>query len=116
MALDRAVLKKSGWRYYLNDVEVTEAEYHAKYPMEVSEPGKAPGGTPTSGWPMRSIALAVDPSQVDEANARNNRRGCAAHYDRDGIAVIPDKNARRELMKIESEVLGFTIRDRDGFD
>ena len=64
--------------------------------------GRTPGGTTTSGWPMYSEALAVDPSQVEEANARNKRHGVPVVYDpKNGKAVIPDRAARKKLLRLE---------------
>lgn len=90
--------------YFLDGKEVTREEYEKVYPP--------PEGVPMAGgWsrPLLSDALAVHPSQVAEANARNARRGCSVTYDpKDGRAVIPDRAERRKLLKIEG------MHDRDG--
>lgn len=67
-----------------------------------------PGGTPTTGWPMVSEALAVDPSQVGEANARARRHGIPVHYDAGGFCHIPDRAARKKLLRLEN------LKDNNG--
>lgn len=52
-------------------------------------------------WPMVSEALAVHPKQVQEANERNRKHGVSVTYDRKGMAVIPDRNERRKLLRLE---------------
>lgn len=101
----------------INGKEVDEEDFRKYGESRMGEllGGVAPGGTPTTGWPMRSVVLAVHPSQVDEANERNKKRGLATRYEKDGTAVIPDAGDRRKLMKVESEVLGINLVDRDGF-
>ena len=63
--------------------------------------GLAPGGIPTSGWPMVSEALAVHPKQVEQANDRARRHGIPVTYDRKGFCHIPDRAARKKLLKLE---------------
>lgn len=48
-----------------------------------------------------SKALQVHPSQVAEANARNKRHGVNVVYDRTGLPHIPDRAARKSLLKLE---------------
>ncbi len=62
----------------------------------------APGAAAPGIWPMVSeLALAVDPSQVGEANARAKRHGVGVEYRPDGAAVIADRKARKQLLKLE---------------
>lgn len=63
--------------------------------------GEAPGGTQTTGWPIRSKALAVHPKQVKAANVRNKQHGINVQYEANGTAVIPDRGERRKLLKLE---------------
>ncbi len=65
--------------------------------------------TGKAGWPMRSLALAVHPSQAAEATERNRRAGVNVTYDRLGRAVIPDAATRKKLMRLEG------VFDRDSF-
>lgn len=58
-------------------------------------------GLSTSGWPIVSSALAVHPSQVAAANARNRRHGVNVTYRPDGKAVLGDRAARRRLLRLE---------------
>lgn len=55
----------------------------------------------TTCWPMVSEALAVHPSQVATANARNKRHGVNVVYDKNGAAHIPDRGERKRLLKLE---------------
>lgn len=59
-------------------------------------------------WPQLSMAMAVHPKQVQEANERNKRHGVNVTYRRDGMAVIPDRKERKKLARLE----GF--RDNNG--
>ncbi len=60
------------------------------------------GGNTPSCWPMKSEALAVHPDQIPEALARNKRHGIqGVSYDRLGRAVLADRGARRDLMRLE---------------
>lgn len=91
--------------YFLEGREVTEEEYRKVYPLDPGVP------MISAGWsrPMLSDALAVHPSQVQEATARNAKRGCSVTYRTDdGRAIVPDRGERKKLLKIE----GF--HDRDG--
>lgn len=98
-------------RFYLNGQEVTAAEFKKR--TRVRGGRKAfgiPGGTATTGWPMVSEALAVDPSQVAEANERNRKAGVNVQYHpKTGCAIIPDAAARKRLLKLER------FFDRDAF-
>lgn len=69
---------------------------------EMFATGATPGGTQTTGWPKRSAALAVHKKQVEAANARNKRNGVNVVYDpANGDAIIPDRNERKKLCKVE---------------
>lgn len=92
--------------FYLEGKEVTEAEYRRVFPEPT--PG-LPMSSMAWSRPQESDALAVHPSQVDEANERNRRRGCSVTYRRDdGRAIVPDRGERKKLLKIEG------MHDRDG--
>jgi hypothetical protein len=92
-------------RYFLNDIEVSQEEYEAAFPSKLDEllgggVECLPSQTP-SCWPMVSRALAVHPAQVEEANARNKRMGSTVRYDQKGNAHLPDRGARRDLLRVE---------------
>jgi len=54
------------------------------------------------GWkPLVSDALAVHPDQVPEVIERNRKHGINVHYDSDGCPVLPTRQVRKALMKIE---------------
>ncbi len=94
--------------FYLDDREVTEAEYNAATPQKLDEVLRdtsavrnLPAGHQPSCWPMVSNALSVHPKQVDEANNRAKRHGINVLYKRNGQVVIPDRNERRKLLSLE---------------
>lgn len=59
----------------------------------------------TGCWPMKSQALAVHPEQIAEAHERNRKAGITGvEYLKDGTAVIADRGARKNLMKLEGVV------------
>lgn len=91
-------------RFYLDDVEVTEEEFHAAVPTRVGDllkAGKPPDGHRPACWPATSWALSVHPKQVKEANARAKRHGIAVRYDATGKCHLSGKGARRDLMRLE---------------
>lgn len=84
--------------YFIGDEEVTEAEFRTRFPdKELGSPEVVAPGI----WPMESLASAVHPKQVDEANARNKNHGIAATYKPDGTCVIQDRAARKQLNALE---------------
>lgn len=65
---------------------------------------EAPPARPSgkAGWPMRSLALGVDPRQARAATARARKHGVAVTYcPRTGDAIIPSAGERRKLMRLE---------------
>ncbi len=86
--------------YFVDGVEVTKEAFDARFP---SKPLGNAGQLAScgSGWPMKSVALAVHPDQVAEANARNKKAGVNVTYESDGTAVIPDRGERRRLLRLE---------------
>lgn len=100
--------------YYLGGRPVSEQEYRRIYPLPTSL-GRVLKRPRIAKWPIRSVALAVHPDDVETANRRNRQRGCAAYYEPDGTAVIHSENEKRHLMRIESEVLGKPIVDKDAY-
>lgn len=91
-------------RFYAGGKEVTAAEFRKCCKPKGGRRVKAGDRllvSNLSGWPMRSEALAVHPKQVAEANARNRRHGVNVTYDAEGFAIIPDRNERRKLLRLE---------------
>ena len=90
-----------GPRYEMeNGVLLTEEEYDAWLEsIRDDEPEMMISGE----WRnFKSDALAVHPDQCELAEARNKQHGVNVTYDRDdGRAIIPDRNERRKLMKVE---------------
>ncbi len=93
--------RQGGKTYFVEGVEVTQAEFDAQVlTKEIGCPGLA-NNTPKC-WPMVSEALAVHKKQVAQANARNKRHGVHVTYDEKGRAHIPDRAARRDLLRLEA--------------
>lgn len=91
--------------YFVNDVEVTKEEYDQCFPPKgfmAGEEFQIAQGKAT--WPMKSVALAVHPSQVAEANARNKRHGLATRYNSNGTAIIPTAAEKTKLVNLEGFV------------
>ena len=86
--------------YLIDGKEVTKAEFDLAFP---DKPIGIPGGHHTTCWPQISEdAFAVHPKQVEQANARNRRHGINVEYDKaTGAAIIPDRDQRRKLLKLE---------------
>lgn len=79
--------------------------------LEELRTGNGPDDLMISGeWRnFKSDALAVHPDQVELAEQRNKLHGVNVAYDReDGRAIIPDRNERRKLLKLEK------FHDNDG--
>lgn len=96
-------------RFFLDDREVTEEEHNAHTPHKIKDLLKAiqadkaalPAGHTTTCWPMLSDGMGVHPKQIAEATARNKRHGCNVTYAEDGRAILPDRGARRDLLRVE---------------
>lgn len=89
-------------RYYVNDVEVTEKEYRKLTKPRALAAGDEVLTQSTSAWQdFKSEAMAVHPKQVAEANARSKRHNLGVVYDKKGFAHIPDRAARKRLLKVE---------------
>jgi chloramphenicol 3-O-phosphotransferase len=89
-------------RFFVNDVEVTAEAFAAAFPPKPVAPGDEVLAQSTSAWKdFTSEALAVHPDQVGEANARSKRHNLGVAYDKDGFAHIPDRAARRRLLRVE---------------
>ncbi len=94
--------------YRIDGREVTKKEFDLLFPDRPLSGGNFGGHLP-GNWPMMSDGLAVHPDQVAEASERNKRNGINVTYDpRDGRAILPDRNERKKLLRLE----GF--RDNNG--
>lgn len=91
--------------YSVDGKEVTEAAFLELFPdhaelFDATRP--VIGGAHAAGWPMYSDAMAVHPSQVAAANARNKKHGVNVQYEpHAGLAVIPSEREKKKLMKLE---------------
>jgi len=122
-AVSKIVDDKFVWTFYVlfgkRRKRVAEAEYR-RVMARLADPRKnlaAPrrrgkrtvklsDGTTTqvsTGWPLKSEALAVHPSQVAEMNERNRRNGVNVEYcPKWGTAIIPDEGAYKRLRRLEN--------------
>jgi hypothetical protein len=100
---DRPGFTRKALHYFLGDRRVTKEEYDRRFPSKLAElfAGELLAAHGTTCWPMRSEALAVHPSQVQEANERAKRHGLGTRYEADGTAVIPSRDERKKLLRLE---------------
>lgn len=94
---DRIVLTDKT-RFYLDGKEVTEKKYRERHPEPSNEHG-IPGGTPTRGWPLHSVALKVHAKRRDEAEADAKAKGVDTAFDRSGCPVFTSEGHMRKYMK-----------------
>jgi hypothetical protein len=66
-----------------------------------------PGGDRPAGWPRKSLALAVHPSQIAEAYQDARDRGVPTEFAKDGQPIM--QNAAHQ--KAYSKAYGFINRD-----
>lgn len=92
--------------YYLEDREVPQEEFEAAFPPK--EIGETTGHSTAWSNGIESDALAVHPSQIKEAMARNKRHGLHVEYLPDGRPKLTDRGQRRDLMRLEQ------VHDRNG--
>lgn len=85
--------------YFLNGEEVTEAEYRKAIPEQEGVPLFATAVNDAKPW--MSDSMAIHPSQIEQAKARNKRHGLNIEYAKDGRPICTDSGQRRKLMKIE---------------
>jgi hypothetical protein len=94
---------------YVGGIAMTPAEYRRLQRECKPRSARRPKGW-RGRWPIKSVALAVHPDQVAEANARNKAHGVNVQYEPStGKAVIPDAAAYKRLRRIEGVI------DRDGY-
>lgn len=60
--------------------------------------GQEVGGQRPGTWPMTSLAIAVHPKQVAEANKILKAAGTTAYHKPDGSMVIPDAAQRKKVI------------------
>jgi hypothetical protein len=80
---------------------VTKAAFDARFPDKPLATVATETYSCGKGWPQASVALAVHPDQVAEANERNKRHGVGVTYAADGTALVPDRAERRKLLRLE---------------
>lgn len=93
-------------RYFVDDKEVSKAEYDAASPKGRLKALFAACTTArsqtTTCWPMRSDALSCHPKQIAAVMERNKKHGITGvSYEADGTCVISDREARRQIMALE---------------
>lgn len=96
--------------------EVTERQFNRLVPSKPFGDGPITLGGSTKKqvgaghtWPMKSLSLAVHPTQVAEANQHLKENGCSARHSPDGIMHIPDAGDKKRVMRAKN------ARDWDSF-
>lgn len=75
---------------------------------EVLEAQQPPGGTCT-GWPMKSLSMAVHSEQAQEANqflAANGISSREAYHEKDGTLVLESAKARKKVIAAKNKAMG----------
>lgn len=90
--------------YRIDGRKVSQPEYaremkkakrrQARYDAPASVLKKRPGG-----WPMKSIALAVHPSQVKEATASAKAKGVPTSFTPDGRPIFTSRQHYRDYQR-----------------
>lgn len=94
--------------YFVNGVQVTEKEFRKFFPDREGTPGMTMAIRDAK--PCKSNALAVHPTQIEQARARNKRHGINVDYEaHSGRPIFTDSGQRRKLMKLEG------VRDRNSY-
>jgi hypothetical protein len=84
-----------GKRFYVENKEVTEAEFWEAFP-----PQPLGSGAALFGWkPLVSDALAVHPRQVQEAIADAAKKGVPTEFQKDGRPILRSREHRKAYMK-----------------
>jgi len=88
--------------YYINDVEVTEAEWHARFPSRIkdllAEGSRTKSMTP-GAWPIASEALAVHPDQIPEAMETAKAKGVPTSFDANGRPIMTSPGHFKQYAK-----------------
>lgn len=90
-------------KYYIDGKEVTKKDFKSLYP------DKPLGGNASLiGWkPLKSTALAVDPTQVKEAIEDARKKGVPTHFEEDGRPVFTSREHRKQYC------IQYGFHDRD---
>lgn len=91
-------------RYFIDDVEVSKAEYERRSPKKgraVLSTGVPQGTVQSSSkaWPRVSRALGVHPKQKKKAEAESIRLGVPTEFDSKGNAILLSTAHQRDLQK-----------------
>lgn len=93
-------------QYFLDRAEVTKEEYDERFPSKLDT--GMPFVSTAWGEPLKSMALACHPEQVQAMNERNKEQGVKTRYDATGMAHIPTREDRNRLLRVEGK------HDNDG--
>ena len=94
---------KSDGTCWIEGKKVSREEFDKSLPscLDLTSSAECLMGHTTTCWPMLSEALAVHPTQIEQAMARNKRHGVNVTYTRDGRAILPDRGERKRLLRLE---------------
>lgn len=89
-----------GGKHFVNGTEVTKDEFDLAFPAKPL--GETLPAHSSACWPQTMEALAVHPSQVDEANTRARRHGIDAVYEKGtGMVQLGSRADRAKLIRLE---------------
>lgn len=105
----KGIIRGSGEKetYWIDGREVSKAEFDEAFPPK-SLTGGTFGGTPLSGWPIYSDALAVHPVDVKEHERIAKEKGVPTECLPDGRVVLRNRAHRKAYLR------SFGFHDRDG--
>jgi hypothetical protein len=98
---DGIKIDKRGRHYFLDGVEVPARAYRKRYPLGKQAP------TLVRSRRQKSIALAVHPSQVEEASSDAVRKGVPTEFTRDGRPIFESRAHRKKYF----QAYGYFDRD-----
>jgi hypothetical protein len=76
---------------------------------ELFATNQAPGGDQSAGWPRKSLALAVHPSEIAEFQADSKKMGVPTQFSPDGRPIFTSQSHQRDYCK------KYNFVDRDSF-
>jgi hypothetical protein len=86
--------------YVLDGKPVSKDEFDAAFPDQIILPGQTLGTPSPAGWPMKSDAMAVHPTQIDLARKLDRDRGAPpTDYTVGGRPILLSERHKRAYIK-----------------
>lgn len=89
-------------KYFIGDREVTAAEFQSSFatkPLDVSADVVEHHTAGFTGYPIKSLAMAVHKDQIEEAAAHDRKLGVATEYSRSGKPILRDAAHRKAFLR-----------------